>query len=172
MRDAARVNSTRWHVVRMVQNLSEQVALSTGATTKFHRITMELPKTHYYDAVCIKEPPVLDFRIEYVLEFHAKGRGSRQSMNVDRFGFPKGQPKPKSKSVYGFQTGDLVKSTVTTGKKIGTYVGRVQVRSSGYFNIRDFRLEKRVQGISFHTCQLLQRNDGYEYNKRKREKVG
>ena len=37
----------------------------------------------------------------------------------------------RSKKVKGFQTGDLVRATVTTGTKQGSYVGRVLVRASG-----------------------------------------
>ncbi|MBK6999351.1 MAG: hypothetical protein IPH35_05090 [Rhodoferax sp.] len=42
----------------------------------------------------------------------------------------------RSKSIQGFQTGDMVKAEVTKGKKAGTYSGRVAVRAAGNFNIR------------------------------------
>jgi len=53
----------------------------------------------------------------------------------------------------------MVKAVVTTGKKIGTYVGRVAVRSSGSFNIQ--RPGAVVQGLSHRACRCLQRGDGY-----------
>jgi lipoate-protein ligase A len=50
---------------------------------------------------------------------------------------------------------------VTKGKKIGTYVGRVVVRASGSFDIGIGK--KKVSGIGYEYCQLIQRVDGYEY---------
>lgn len=47
------------------------------------------------------------------------------------------------------------------GKKMGTYVGRVAVRSNGYFNIQTKAL--LVDSISYKRCLLLQRVDGYGY---------
>jgi hypothetical protein len=79
---------------------------------------------------------------------------------VDRFGFPRTTAK-SAKRVKGFQTGDLVKAVVTEGKKLGTYFGRVAVRSSGYFNI--YVKGKVVQGVSHKYCKLMQRQDGYSY---------
>jgi len=60
----------------------------------------------------------------------------------------------------GFQTGDIVKAIVTTGKKIGEYVGRVAVRSTGSFNISASTL---IQGISHKYCKTIHRKDGYSY---------
>ncbi|GAB5492448.1 MAG: hypothetical protein Phog2KO_26630 [Phototrophicaceae bacterium] len=53
-------------------------------------------------------------------------------------------------------------STVTSGKKIGTYIGRVAVRASGSFNIKTS--SETIQGISHKYCQLTQRGDGYDYS--------
>jgi hypothetical protein len=39
------------------------------------------------------------------------------------------------RSVKGFRTGDIVRAVVASGKKIGSYEGRVAVRSSGSFNV-------------------------------------
>jgi len=50
-------------------------------------------------------------------------------------GFPRTGPKA-NKVVKGFQTGDMLKAVITKGTKIGTYVGRVALRSSGSFNIK------------------------------------
>ncbi len=61
----------------------------------------------------------------------------------------------------------MVKAIVTKGIKIGTYVGRVAVRSNGYFNITTDR--GIVQGISYQNCRLLHRNDGYHYSNQNRK---
>ena len=91
----------------------------------------------------------------------AKGRGSRQMCRVDRFGFSRTSAK-KQKRVHGFQTGDIVKAIVTKGKKLGTYVGRLAVRSSGSFNIKYGK--ETVQGIGYRYCKTLHRVDGYHYS--------
>ena len=63
--------------------------------------------------------------------------------------------------IKGFQTGDLIKAIVTKGKKLGTYFGRVAVRTTGNFNIKT--KETTVQGIAHKFCMLKQRTDGYTY---------
>ena len=90
----------------------------------------------------------------------AMGRGSRQMCRMDKYGFPRTKPK-QFKRVKDFQTGDMVKAIVTSGKKIGTYIGRVAVRASGSFNIKTSI--DTIQGIGYKYCQLIQRSDGYAY---------
>ena len=65
------------------------------------------------------------------------------------------------KEFFGFQTGDLIKANVKKGKKKGIYIGRVAVRSSGYFNITT--KDSVVQGVKYSDCSKIQRNDGYSY---------
>ncbi|MCD2087949.1 HNH endonuclease, partial [Halomonas meridiana] len=60
-----------------------------------------------------------------------------------------------------FQTGDMVRAIVPTGKKAGTYTGRVAVRKRGSFNIQ--RSAGTVSDISYKYCTLIQRSDGYGY---------
>ena len=85
---------------------------------------------------------------------------------VDKYGFPRTSPKG-SKFVEGFQTGDMVKAIVPTGlKKGGEYLGKVAVRSSGYFNIQT--KTKTIQGIGHKYCHIIQRSDGYLYNYKER----
>lgn len=67
----------------------------------------------------------------------------------------------RTKRVKGFGTGDMVRAHVTSGKKVGNYVGRVAVRASGSFNIHTSG--ELVQGISHKYCHLVQRADGYGY---------
>ena len=63
--------------------------------------------------------------------------------------------------MHGFTTGDMVRAIVPTGKKVGTYIARVAIRASGYFNLQT--AASVVQGISHKHCRLLQRGDGYGY---------
>ena len=85
---------------------------------------------------------------------------------VDKYGFPRTSAKA-SKSVRGFQTGDMVKAIVLSGLKQGVYLGKVAVRSSGYFNIQT--KTKTIQGIGHQYCHIIQRSDGYSYNYKERE---
>ena len=70
----------------------------------------------------------------------------------------------------GASTGDLVKATVTQGKKQGCYRGRVAIRATGSFNIQT--REGVVQGISHRHCTLLQRGDGYGYQQQRKPDAG
>ncbi len=79
---------------------------------------------------------------------------------VNKYGFPRTSAKGY-KAVKGFVTGDLVKAIVTTGKKIGTYIGRVAIRTTGSFNITTSK--GLIEGISWKYCCILQKADGYLY---------
>jgi hypothetical protein len=79
---------------------------------------------------------------------------------MDRYGFPRTKPK-SAKYVKGFQTGDIVRTVVSSGVKMGTYVGKVAVRATGSFNLKT--ASQLVQGISHRFCTMLHRCDGYVY---------
>lgn len=70
-------------------------------------------------------------------------------------------PTRKEKVVHGFRTGDMARAVVTKGKKVGTYVGRVAVGSSGSFNIQT--KNGTVQGLNHKYFQPIHRCDGYVY---------
>ena len=95
------------------------------------------------------------------LAIKATGRGAYQRTRLDKYGFPRGYLM-REKSVKGFQTGDVVRATVTKGKKMGTYVGRLAVRASGSFNIQTGK--EVIQGIGHQYCTMVQRADGYGYS--------
>jgi hypothetical protein len=162
LKDAAAVNTTRWELFRRLQDLGLLMECGSGGLTKYNRTTRELPKTHWLDAACVGKstPEKLQMTGLQPLLITANGHGCRQMCLMDKYGFPRTGPK-EAKFVKGFQTGDLVKAHVTSGKKAGTYVGRVAVRSTGSFNLTTAK--ETVQGISFKYCQTIQRMDGYSY---------
>ena len=80
---------------------------------------------------------------------------------MDQYGFPRTKAK-SGKVFFGFRTGDLVRAVVATGKKIGTYIGKVAVRATGYFNIAT--KADTIQGISHSYCEKVYAADGYTYN--------
>ncbi len=71
---------------------------------------------------------------------------------------------PRVKSYHGYQTGDLVRAVVPTGKKAGVHVGRAVVRAHGYFTVRT--PHDVVSSVHHRHVRLLQRADGYRYGRR------
>jgi len=159
LKDAAAVNSTRFALLKALRTTGLSVTTSSGGRTKFNRTKLGLAKSHWIDAACVGEVDTLKVLTSNPLIIKSTGHRARQMCRTDKYGFPS-RYIPKSPFVQGFQTGDIVKAIVTTGKKIGTYVGRVAVRSKGSFNISAKEL---VQGIGHKYCQILHRKDGYGY---------
>ena len=84
--------------------------------------------------------------------------------NTDKYGFPKAHRQNK-KIHYGFQTGDIIAANILRGKYRGIWKGRVACRTNGYFDIKDSRGERFCQGISYKYCRVLQRVEGWQYEK-------
>jgi len=165
LKDAAAVNATRWALYRRIESTGLPLEVGTGGRTKYNRSVRKLPKTHWLDATCVgaSTPQVLKIEGIRPLNIIAAGHGSRQMCRVDKYGFPRTTAK-QFKRVHGFQTGDIVKAVVPTGKKAGIYIGRVAIRATGNFNIKT--KSGTVQGISYRYCQLVQRLDGYTYERK------
>ena len=165
-KDAAIVQSARNYMVKEITKLVSNTTTHPSWLTKYNRDELGLPKEHYYDALSVgKIPNSFNFLTDKILLISAKGRGSRQMCRMDKYGFPRTSAKA-SKSVEGFQTGDIVKAIVTRGSKQGEYLGRVAVRSRGSFNIET--KNGLVKDIGYKYCHLIQRNDGYSYNYKER----
>lgn len=161
LKDAAAVNSTRWSLFHALKDLGLPVSTGSGGKTKFNRTRLGLPKTHYLDAACVGDTPTLEVATNQPLRIKATGHGTRQMCRTDKFGFPACY-RPQFKFVKGFQTGDIVKAVVTKGKKIGTHVGRVAVRSTGSFDISTAK--GLVGGVSHKYCKTIHKKDGYAYS--------
>ncbi len=168
LKDATAVNSTRWKLFNSLKETGLPVTTGTGGQTKFNRTQQQLEKSHYLDAACVGNTPNLEILTARPLLIKCAGHGQRQVIHVNKHGFPRlnktGKPVRKSayiKQVKGFQTGDIVKAVVSKGKKVGSYLGKVAVRSSGSFNIKT--LKETVQGISYKYCISIHRKDGYVY---------
>jgi len=163
LKDAAAVNTTRWALYHRLTTFGLPVSVGTGGRTKYNRIKQGYAKDHWIDAACIGVsgeqvfiPPTVS-----PLRITATGRGSRQMCRMDKFGFPRTSPKA-AKRVHGFQTGDMVRAVVPSGRHAGTHIGRVAVRSLGKFNITTTTVTR--QGIHFRHFILLQQTDGYAYD--------
>ena len=161
LKDAAAVNTTRWRLFNSLKELELPVETGSGGLTKFNRQRLKVPKSHFSDAACVGQvPDNLVFITNQPLLIKATGHGTRQMCRTNKFGFPI-RYVPRQKFIKGFQTGQIVKAIVTKGKKIGTYVGRVAVRSTGSFNIST--TNGLVQGIGHKYCQIIHQKDGYNY---------
>ena len=165
-KDAAIVQSARNYMIKEISKLIPDTTTHDAWITKYNRDQLGLPKQHYYDALSVGNTANYKFLTDKILQISAKGRGSRQMCSMDKFGFPRTSAKT-SKSVKGFQTGDIVKVIVPFGLKQGEYLGKVAVRSSGFFNIKTNK--ETIQGIGYKYCHIVQRSDGYSYDYKERD---
>jgi len=162
LKDAAALNATRWAFYKRLVCTGLPIEIGTGGRTKYNRIRHGLPKSHWLDAACVgaSTPDRLQVAGIRPLLICATGWQCRQMCRVDRYGFPRTSAKRHSR-VQGFQTGDIVRAVVPTGKRAGTYVGRVAVRATGFFNIATST--GTVQGVAARFCRVIHRQDGYSY---------
>ena len=162
LKDAAAVNTTRWELYRRLQSTSLPVEIGSGGRTKFNRKTRGIEKQHWTDAACVGEstPEKLLLNGVKPLLVKAKGHGKRQRCGTDKFGFPV-RHAPSQKSFRGFQTGDLVKANVLTGKYAGSYTGRIAIRFKP-----SFKLTAGDKSFDVHPKYLktIHKADGYEYS--------
>jgi 5-methylcytosine-specific restriction endonuclease McrA len=164
LKDAAAVNATRWILYRRLAALGLPMETGSGGRTKWNRTQRGLPKVHWIDAACVgaSTPEQLIVRGTVPLLIGAQGWQRRQMCLMDAHGFPRTKAKEQSR-VQGFRTGDLVRAVVPAGAKAGTHVGKVAVRARGSFNVTT--AHGVISNISYRHCQLVQRADGYSYQK-------
>lgn len=157
--DAAAMNATRWKLHATLKEIFPTTT-GSGGQTKYNRIRLNLTKQHWIDAVCVGLVESIRLLTRQPLLIKANGWGNRQMCGTDKYGFPT-RHRTRQKVHFGFQTGDIAKAIVKSGKKVGTYVGRVLCRKSGSFDIST-KMD-RVAGISHKYCQLIYKKDGYSY---------
>ena len=159
LKDAAAVNATRWALFHRLKSILSTTT-GTGGQTKYNRARLELPKQHWIDAACVGEVEKLNLLTQQPLRIKATGWGTRQMCGTDKYGFPI-RHRERKQVHFGFRTGDIIKAVVTSGKKVGQYVGRVLCRKTGSFDI--VTKEGRVAGIGHRFCTSIHKKDGYSY---------
>ena len=164
LKDAAAVNSTRLALFQALRAAGLPIECGSGGRTKWNRSRFGIPKTHALDAACVGAVDALADWAAPSLSIKATGRGSYQRTRLDAYGFPRGY-LTRQKRIRGFQTGDMVRATVPSGKKAGTHIGRVAVRATGSFNVQT--PTGVVQGINAKHCVTINRADGYSYTQQK-----
>ena len=162
LKDAAAVNATRYAVGNAIKSIGLATTFWSGGRTKFNRIKQGYQKDHWIDAACVGESGekvVIPAKLKARL-IKASGHGDRQLCLVDKHGFPRSKPAADN-ICFGFSTGDVVVAKVSSGKKSGTYIGKVAIRASGSFNITTKK--EVVQGISYKFCKKVHAKDGWEH---------
>ena len=162
LRDAAAVNSTRWKLYETLKSYGFPVEIGSGGRTKFNRRSQRYSKTHWIDAACVGESggniciPTLK-----PLQIKSMGRGNRQACKTDKFGFPN-KWRTRTKVFFGFQTGDMVRADVPTGRNAGRHFGRISVRATGSFALATPGGKR--DGINWKYVRTVQKQDGYSYS--------
>jgi hypothetical protein len=163
LKDAAAVNTTRYAIGDALKAVGLPVSFWSGGRTKFNRTNQDYPKDHWIDAACVGADGArvgLDPQAR-ALNITATGRGQRQVVHSDKFGFPRGGAG-RIKRVQGLQTGDLVTLDQPRGKYAGTHTGRLAgIRATGQLDIKTKAGAKITAPWSRFT--LVQRGDGYAY---------
>ncbi len=159
LNDAAAVNSTRWALWQALKDTGLDVSVGTGGRTKWNRRRFGIPKSHTLDALCVGNVDGIRSVPNSVLVVACTGRGKHQRAKPDKYGFARSW-LPRTKTHHGLRTGDFVRAVVSRGKHKGVHVGRVSVRSSGSVRVG------KVDGISYKNCTVLQRADGYGYERK------
>lgn len=142
---------------RRTEDLRLSGRCGSGAQTSFNRSGQGYDKAHWIDAACVEDsgeqvriPPLRPLRITCL------GRGNRQMYGTDKYGFPV-RHRTRQKVFFGFQTGDIVRAVIPSGKYAGRHTGRIAVRAKPNF---------RLGAFDGHAKYLiaLQREDGYGYS--------
>ncbi len=144
---------------RALKNTGLDVSVGTGGRTKWNRSRQSIPKSHTLDALCVGNVDDIGSVPNNILVVACTGRGKHQRTALNKYGFARSR-LPRTKTHHGLRTGDLVRAVVPRGKHKGVHVGRVSVRSSG-----SVRMGK-VDRISCKNCTVLQRADGYGYERK------
>lgn len=163
LRAAGMLNATRWAIWRGLKEVGLPLESGSGGRTKYNRTRQRYPKAHWIDAACVGESgeKIIIDSDHRPLIISAKGHGSRQMCATDAYGFPK-QHKSRRKLHYGFQTGDIVRAVLPKGKYAGTHVGRIVVRATGSFDLKEMGSGQKMTA-NWKYCEAVHRADGYEY---------
>jgi 5-methylcytosine-specific restriction endonuclease McrA len=167
LRHAAIMNAIRYKIGDALKELGLPVSFYTGGRTKFNRYQLGYQKDHWIDAACVgytgqRVQIQTNFTPLYV---KAMGRGNRQKCKMQHNGFPrlkwndekkKYEPeKPRgAKRVHGFQTGDIVKGTITRGKNKGTYIGRITIIGT-FLLITNHEQSLKILSVYFYNILII-----------------
>ena len=130
--------------------------------TKYNRTKQGYAKDHWIDAACVGisgKEVVIPKTIKPLIVTKQR-RNNRQMTLMNKYGFPRTKAKG-SKTAFGFRSGDIVKANITSGKYLGNYLGKVAIRSSGYF---DIATKNNIITTRYTNIKPVHRFDGYSYS--------
>ena len=162
LQEATVVNVTRLRLAKQLKATGLPVSFGSGGRTKFNRSRQGDRKDHFIDAACVGNSgqTVMMAENHRPLLIKAMGRGQRQVVRSDRFGFPRGKAG-RVKRVYGFQTGDWVRLDQPKGKYHGSWTGRlIGIRARG---VLDLKTPKGTASVTYRNYTLIEQGDGYAY---------
>lgn len=161
--DTAAVNATRWKLFNSLKELGLPVETGTGGRTKYNRCRQNLPKTHWLDAANVgaSTPENLKVLVLKPLIIKATGHGNRQMCGTNKYGFPI-RHRANIKKYFGFQTGDIVKALIPSGKYAGKYIARISVRAKGSFKLTV--PGRKSFDASYRYLKPTHKADGYNYS--------
>lgn len=168
-RYCAWVNSSRRYLEKNLFSMFDNVECSSGGRTKYNRMSLNMPKDHHFDALCVGNVPEDGFKDRtngYVLMVQAKGRGSRLRGNINKCGIIVAKYTTRSKAYKGFMSGDIVKASVPKGVHKGEYIGRIAIRQTGFFGLIDTNGKRHDVNCKYMT--IFQKADGYSYHYERR----
>ena len=168
-RHCAWVNSSRCYLEKNLFAMFDNVECSSGGRTKYNRMSLDMPKDHHFDALCVGNVPEGGFKDRtngYVLMIQAKGRGSRLRGNINKCGIIVTKYTVRGKTCKGFMSGDIVKASVPKGVHKGEYIGRITIRQTGIFGLIDTNEKRHDVNCKYMT--IMQKADGYSYHYERR----
>jgi 5-methylcytosine-specific restriction endonuclease McrA len=162
LHDSAAVNATKYRLLEELKAFGYPVETGSGAQTSFNRHAQGYDKAHWIDAACVGENgAVVQIKPLKPLFIKCMGRGNRQACKTDKYGIPN-KWRTRTKVFFGFQTGDVVRVVIPTGKNAGMHTGRVSVRATGSFALATQGGKK--DGIHHRFFRTIQQQDGYSYS--------
>ena len=166
LNDAAVVNATRWELFKRLEVLGLPIECGSGGLTKYNRTTRELPKAHWLDAACVGKSTPVTLLVTGVqpLSITAYGHGCRQMCLMDRYGFPRTNPKKKTSQAW-VKTGDIVKAIVPASPQTSRDTRWENIGQSKWV-IRHTTKSGSISDVGKNYCRILQRADGYGYSQR------
>ncbi|MBC8234958.1 HNH endonuclease [bacterium] len=144
-----------------------EIEVTFGATTKYHRNQLGLPKSQIFDALVIaSEGKSFEMPEWYILERQIKKRYPHDYISPPK----KGQPIVKRKrqqEMLGFRLWDKVRCN---HPKLGDVVGYVQGRrNSGSFAIASLDGDLLIGGITYKKLTLLKKAESNYIRERRRQ---
>ena len=152
LRDAAAVNATRNALVGELSSFGLPVETASGGRTKYNRMRLGISKSQIFDALCVGKVDTVSIETESALCVKCSGRGQYARTLPDKYGFPRVH-LPRTKSFFGFATGDMVRANVPKGKYQETYTGRVTIRKTGCFGLK--RSEGKQIDVNAKYCVMF-----------------